>query len=304
MLSLRKSYLVYALSLIVIFNSFAVDLTNSNTKSTNISSESQKIDMKSQKNWIIDKIIVLVNGTRILKSDLDKPRISRDGGKYNLDELIEEEILVQRSIDRHMLPTEADVERQVVTFKLQNGLGDLSSADFEKELKKFGFTLKEYKFQIGRLIASENIKRMEVTDKIVITSQEVENYYNNNPEVTPEEYWLKMIPVKTTQSNRNDIDKKIDLDKADTVDLGWIKKEDLDPRFEFVLTMKKSQISEVINVNDKDYVIEIADKKESRNKTLNERYNDIEKQLTQKKQTKLIQKFKMDLKKNSTIIYL
>jgi len=314
MFCLRKSYLFYAINLAIIFNStvifksFASGPTKSNPESTEI--KTTKTDTKSSKNWIIDKIFVLVNGTRILKSDLDKPRISKDGGKYNLDELIEEEILVQRSIDRHMLPTEADVERQVVTFKLQNGLGELSSADFEEELKKFGFTLKEYKFQIGRLIACENIKRMEVTDKIVITSQEVENYYNNNTEFTPEEYYLKMIPIQGTQSNQEDSDKNINLDKknslnlADTVDLGWIKKEDLDPKFEFVLTMKKGQISETVNVNDKDYVIEITDKKESHKKSLNERYSEIEKLLTQKKQEKLIKKFEIDLKKNSTIIYM
>lgn len=314
MLSSKKRYLFYMLNLAVIvnsaftFKSFASDSTKSSAESTGPKETSANTNF--QKNWVIDKILVLVNGTKILKSDLNKPRISKDGEKYNLDELIEEEILVQRSIDRHMLPTEADVERQVVTFKLQNGLGDLSSADFEEELKKFGFTLKEYKFQIGRLIACENIKRMEVTDKIVVTSQEVENYYNNNSEFTPEEYYLKMIPVQKTQSKQEASDKNINLDKknnlnlADTVDLGWIKKEDLDPKFEFVLTMKKGQTSETVNVNDKDYVIEIADKKESRKKSLNERYNEIEKLLTQKKQEKLVKKFETDLKKNSTIIYL
>jgi parvulin-like peptidyl-prolyl isomerase len=238
--------------------------------------------------WIIDKIVALVNGARILKSDLDKPRIFKDGEKYSLDELIEEEILVQRAVERHILPTESDVDRHVVAFKMQNGLGDLPQADFEEELKKFGFTLKEYKRQIGSWIASENIKRMEVTDKIVVTSQEVENYYKNNPEETPEEYYLKMIPVQ----------------KEEPVDLGWIKKEDIDPKFEFVLKMEKGQKSQTVNVNNKDYVIELFDKKDSRIKTLDERYGKIEKDLTQKKQEKLIKKFKTDLKKNSTIIYL
>ncbi|KKQ12153.1 MAG: hypothetical protein US22_C0002G0009 [candidate division TM6 bacterium GW2011_GWF2_36_6] len=68
--------------------------------------------------------------------------------------------------------------------------------------------------------------------------------------------------------------------------------------------MEKGQISEMVNVNDKNYVIEITDKKESRQKSLDERYSGIEKLLTQKKQSKLIKKFEIDLKKNSTIIYL
>jgi foldase protein PrsA len=316
-----KNKLIYSIFLFAIFNCRA-EIKNSENKDsqdiqTNLnqqvnkepdvskeSGESTLFIKKSgeakdiNKTWVIDKIVALVNGARILKSDLDKPRIFKEGGKYTLDELIEEEILVQRAIERHMLPTESDVERHVVAFKMQNGLGDLPQADFEAELKKFGFTLKDYKQQIGSWIASENIKRMEVTDKIVVTSQEVENYYKNNPEEIPAEYYLKMIPAQI------DSDKKITLQKEDFVDLGWIKKEDIDPKFEFVLKMEKGQTSQTVNVNNKDYVIELFDKKESRIKTLDERYSQIEKNLTQKKQEKLIKKFRLDLKKNSTIIYL
>lgn len=247
--------------------------------------------------WVIDRIVALVNGVRILKSDLDKPRMSKDGGKYDLDELVREELLIQKAIDRHLLPSEADIERQIVAFKLQNSLADLTEAEFEDELKQFGFSTKEYKFQIGRLIATGNVTRMEVTDKIVITSQDVENYYKKNPKHTPEEYHLKMIPATIGA------DKEVELDKKKVVDLNWIKKEDLDPKFEFVLKMKKSEISEMVNVNKKDYVIEIADKRESHLKTLDERYQEIEKTLIQKKQDKLVKKFEEDLKKNATIIY-
>jgi parvulin-like peptidyl-prolyl isomerase len=307
----NKILILSLLSTVVIFNNFAkklkettkiekvdeiIDVNLSEKNQTQINTEEPKTT--ETKKWVIDKIIVLINGTRILKSDVEKPRISRDGGKYSLEELIQEELLVQRAVDRHMLPSEADIERQVVAFKLQNGLGNLTNNDFEEELKKFGFTLKEYKLQIGRLIASENIKRMEVTDKIVITSQEVETYYNSNEERTPEEHYLKMIPVTI------DADKTVKMDKAETVDLNWVKKEDLDPRFEFVLKMKKGEISETVTVNDRDYVIDITDKKESRIKTLDERYEEIEKNLIKRKQEKLIKRFEEDLLKNSTIIKL
>jgi peptidyl-prolyl cis-trans isomerase SurA len=274
MLSKSKFSVVVFLSLLVFNNMFCVD---------------------EQKNlWVIDRIIVLVNGVRILKSDLDRPRISKDGAKYDLDELIREELLVQKAVDRHLIPSEADIERQIVAFKLQNGLGEMTEAEFEEELKQFGFSTREYKSQIGRLMASGNVTRMEVVDKIVITSQDVEAYYKNNPEYTPEEYHLKMIPVdKEGRQNRDGL-----------VDLGWVKKEDLDPKFEFVLKMQKGEISEMVNVNDKDYVVEVADKKERRLKTLDERYQEIERMLMQQKQDKLVKRFEEDLKKNSTITYL
>jgi len=246
--------------------------------------------------WVIDKIIATVNGTRILNSDLNKPRIAKDGQTYSLDELIGEELLVQKSIERHFIPSESDVERQIVAFKIQNGLGDLTQSEFEDELKKFGFTLKEYKNQLARLLASENLKRMEITDNIIVTTQEVEDYYNKHVEYTPEVYNLKMIPINTDSKN------KTTLNRSESIDLNYIKREDLDPKFEFVLKMKKGEISKKVEVNNKDYVIEILDKKESRKKTLNERYKEIEKLLILKRQKKLIKNFETELKKNSTVI--
>lgn len=279
MLGKNKWYVAVFFSILIISNNlFCVDQSN--------------------KLWVIDRIVALVNGVRILKSDLDKPRISKDGGKYDMDELIREELLIQKAIERHLIPAEADVERQIVAFKLQNGLGELSESEFEEELKRFGFSSKEYKIQIGRLIATSNVTRMEVVDKIVITSQAVEDYYKKNPEHTPEEYHLKMIPAEIGS------DKEIKLNRDAVVDLNWVKKEDLDPKFEFVLKMKKGEISDIVSVNNKDYVIEVADKKESHLKTLDERYQEIEKFLMQQKQDKLVKRFETDLKKNSTIIYL
>lgn len=283
----NKVSLFIFLSLFLVFNNlFCVDEPDRNREA------------RSKNLWVIDRIVALVNGVRILKSDLDRPRISKDSGKYDLDEMIKEELLFQKAVDRHLIPSEADIERQIVAFKLQNGLGDLSEDQFEEELKQFGFSSKEYKIQIGRLMATANVTRMEVTDKIVITSQDVENYYKKNPESTPEEYHLKMIPATLGP------DKEIKSNRDELVDLNWVKKEDLDPKFEFVLKMKKGEVSDIVNVNNKDYVIEVTDKKESHLKTLDERYQEIEKTLIQQKQDKLVKRFEEDLKKNSTIVYL
>src|SRR3990172_2077019 len=143
------------------------------------------------KRWDIDKIVARVNGVNILHSDLEQSRISKEGETYTLDEAIVEELFYQRAAETHMLPTAVDVERQLVSFKIQNNLTELTDKEFEDQLKIHGFTLKNYKRQLGRMIAVENVKRIEISEKIVITAQEVEAFYKDNPEYTKEEYQLK-----------------------------------------------------------------------------------------------------------------
>lgn len=238
---------------------------------------------------VVDRIIAFVDGVKVLQSDLEMSRIAKDGGTYNLDEIIFELAMLKRASERHVLPSEADVDRQIVGFKVQNGIGDISEADFEKYLKPYNFTSQKYKEQMGCLLAVENLKRMEITDKIIITSQEVESYFNNHPEYSAEEYRLKMNPVK----------KKNDKDK---IDLGWVKREELDKKFHFVFDMKNGEISEnPVEINGKEYFVEVLDKKERKKITLSQRYGDIERLLTKEKMEKELKIFKKKLLEETTV---
>lgn len=243
----------------------------------------------SSKRTIVNRVVAFVDGTKILQSDLEMPRIARDGGKYELDDLIFELAMVKKASERHVLPLEADVDRQVVAFKIQNNLGDISDSDFETYLKPYGFTTRLYKEQIGCLLAVENLKRMEIADKIVITSQEVEARFNSDPKYSPEEYHLKMIPIKKKTDN-------------DFIDLGWIKREELDKKFHFVFKMKKGEVSESpVKINEKEYFVEVVDKKERKKITLSERYGEIERALVKEQMDKEMKNFKGKLMSETTV---
>ena len=156
----------------------------------------------------IDKIKARVNiegfkGVNILESDLKRPRIEKEGRKYTLDEAIMEQLLYQKAVEKHLLPNAADIERQIVAFKMQNDISNMSDAEFEAQLKESGFTqtsfqksvLDEYKEQLARIMAIENLKRAEISEKIIVSSQEVEDYYKKNPTYTKAEYHLKIATI-------------------------------------------------------------------------------------------------------------
>ena len=261
----------------------------------------------SESRTIEDQIIVRVNGKNILASDLEMPRIGKAGGKYTLNEAIMEELFYQRAAELHMLPTAIDIERQLVAFKIQNNLTEMSDAEFDKELKEGGFSTTMYKNQLGRLLAVENVKRAEVSEKSLITSQEVEAYYQahqDDPQAfTKEQYLLKTCSIEKSEepTNKQDLrtNKKVSWD-----DLDWIETKDLKAELEFVKDMKKDEISHPITKDGMLEYVLLADKQERRAKTLDERYGEIEQHLQEEKREVLWKKFEKTIKEKAVIVNL
>lgn len=250
----------------------------------------------------IDKIAVRVNGTNILQSDLDTPRIAEEGGVFTTEKAIVEEILYQRAAEMHLLPSALDIERQVVAFKLQNNFGDMTDQEFEDQLRHSGFTLKMYKHQMGRLIAVENVRRAEISEKIVITSQEVEDYYKAHPESTREEYKVKICTIPA--DHINDKDAWLKESPVAWEDLGWVATKDIKRELSVITSMQKGAISEPLKVDKVYQLVMVEDKHEQRLKTLDERYGDIERTLQLERRGKFLEQFEKDLKEKASIIYL
>ncbi|MFH1832043.1 MAG: peptidyl-prolyl cis-trans isomerase [bacterium] len=264
--------------------------------------QDQQQDQKKQNRWLIDTILVRVNGVNILKSALEEPRISKNGGSYSLDELIEEELLFQKAAERQIMPSAADIQRQVVAFKVKNDLGQMSDAEFEKELEAGGFTLAMYKKQMGRIMAVENVRRIETDEKIVITSQQVEAYYKKHPVYEKEAYKLKKALL--AKADAQDYKKLIEDNKLEWKDLGWIEKESLDKRYSFVSDLKAGDISEPVESGDSMLIFKLEDRKERALKTLDASYSSIERKLREKKRDTFLSNLIEDLKSSASITFL
>ncbi len=250
---------------------------------------------------LVDKVVARVNGANILKSELDKPRIGNNGKPYSLDDLIMEEVLFQKAADPQnpILPTQAEIDRQITTIKISNGLQNMPEEEFENQLKGEGFSIQEYKNQMGRILASEKIKHLEINEKIVVTSQQVEDYCKKNPEYSKESCWIKIADVPANMEN-----KKLDKDKLLWDDIGWMSRKDISKDLAFVFDMKKDEISKPVKRDGQLQVVWVIDRKVRRLKTLEERYIDIERYLQNEKREKLEREFEGNAKKDATIVYL
>lgn len=251
---------------------------------------------------VVDKIVARVNGSNILQSDLQKSRIGKNGQNYSLDEMTSEELFLQKARERKLLPTELEVEKQIVALKIHNELTELTEAEFEGQLEEEGFSLIEYKSQLARMLAVEKLKHAEFSERVVVTSQAVEDYYKSNPEWGQEEFLLK-----TCDLSEKDVDEKGEIVKTNDLrwdDLGWIERSKISSDLDFVTKLAKYETSKPVKIETGYRLFKVEDKKEERLKTLDERYASIERMIQYQKKEKFEKEFEKELRDKATIIHL
>ncbi len=131
----------------------------------------------------------VVNGTPITRSDVDKYYRSRlnpesqspsqDEGlslKLSiLDELINNEILLERAAKLNLTATDAEVEEKFTESK-----SPYTEEEFQKKLKDNGITAGDLKRDLRRQLSIQKLLNREVVAKIAITDQDVNDFYRKN----------------------------------------------------------------------------------------------------------------------------
>ena len=247
-----------------------------------------------------------------MQSDLQTPKISKNGEFLTLQEAVSEELFCQKAIERKLLPTESEIDRQISTLKVHNGLGDVPDDVFEEQLQEEGFSLKEYKDQLARMLAVEKLRHAEFSERVVVTAQEVETYNKKNPVRLQEKYLLKMSEIdknlvdENGKLTKNNDSISPDLTSRDLKwdDLGWIEKSDLSDQLKLVTKINVGQITEPIKMGNTYQLVKLEDKKGERVLTCDERYSEIERTLHENKKMKFEKEFDSDLRKKASIVYL
>ena len=167
-----------------------------------------------------DDVMAKVNGRKILATDVDKYYRNQTAGapeqpsaeqadtlRLNiLNELINNEILMQRAEKLGLLATDEEVDK-----KLNEVKAPYSNDDFEKRLKQQNITIDDFKRDLRRSLTVEKVVNKEITSKINVTDQDVAAYYNaHKPEfnlIEPQFHLARIIVTTIPNPNVHTMNK-------------------------------------------------------------------------------------------------
>jgi peptidyl-prolyl cis-trans isomerase SurA len=251
----------------------------------------------------------LVNGTEIKRDDVDKyyrTRVNPEGQqpsqeevlslKLNvLDELINNEILLERAKKLNLEASDGEVEDKFTEMK-----SPYTEEEFQRQLKERGLSVDDLKKGLKRQLSTEKLLNREVVAKISITDQDVADFYAANKaqfNVAEPQYRIAQIVVtprkeQQIRNRKNDdatteaeaqrkvkmlmdrlnsgadfaqlaMDYSEDMNSAATGgDLGYVPESALnqsDPALKkMVIGMKPGQVSPVLSLKDRYVILKLV----------------------------------------------
>ncbi|MGD0840561.1 MAG: SurA N-terminal domain-containing protein [Candidatus Acidiferrales bacterium] len=131
-----------------------------------------------------------------------------------LDELINNQILLQRAQKLGLTASDGEVEDKFTEFK-----SPYTEDEFQRQLKDRGVTVDDLKKDIRQELSIQKLINREVVSKISITDQDVSDFYNQNRQqfnVAETQYHLAQIVVTPTKDpevrNRKNDDATTDVE--------------------------------------------------------------------------------------------
>jgi peptidyl-prolyl cis-trans isomerase SurA len=148
-----------------------------------------------------------VNGKDVTRAEVDKyyrtqlnpdaPEPSQDEAlslKLNiLDELVNNQILLQRAKKMGLEAADGEVEDKFTEFK-----SPYTEDEFQRQLKARGYTVDDLRGDIRQQLSIQKVINREVVAKITVTDQDVQDFYNQNRaqfNVAEPQYRLAQIVV-------------------------------------------------------------------------------------------------------------
>jgi peptidyl-prolyl cis-trans isomerase SurA len=165
-------------------------------------------------------VMATVDGRKIFRSDLDKYYDNNVASAQQaptgeqatalrlniLHQLIDDEILMRRAEKLGLLATDEEVDRKYNEIK-----SPFTQEEFDKRLKEKKITLTDFKRDIRRSITVDKVMNKEVSSKINVTDQDINDYFNAHKgefNLIEPQYHLALITVTATPNaqahNQND----------------------------------------------------------------------------------------------------
>ena len=256
-----------------------------------------------------EDIAAIVNGESITMQDIDE-QYGRVPEEYK--QFITKELLLNQSINELLLLQEAKKQGISITNEeLSKVIDDaiaqsgLSKEEFDKTLEEQGLTMKFVEDYYKKQMVINNLLNKTVVSKIVVSSSEIKEYYENNKNefVMPEQVRARHILVNSSEEAENILKELkngadfIELAKEKSIcpsaseggDLGYFAKGQMVKEFEdAAFALDVGELSPVVETQYGYHIIKLLDKTPETLTSLEDATEEIKIILTQEKQNEEI----------------
>ncbi|WP_054956412.1 peptidylprolyl isomerase [Paenibacillus dakarensis] len=234
------------------------------------------------------KAVATVNNEKITKDEL-YDELVKAGGEPTLDYLIRMELVNQELDKKSIVITDAQVNEEVESVKKSFP----SEEQFNSALTASGMTLDLFKEQTKYQLELTQL----LGDKVKVTDEEIKSTYEQYKDSfsTPEQVRASHILVETEEEAKAIIkqldegadfaaiakEKNQDATKETGGDLDFFSRGEYDPAFEEeAFKLEKGTYSKVpVKTSYGYHIVKVTDRKEATNPTLEDKKEDIRKQL-------------------------
>lgn len=242
----------------------------------------------------------------VLASELQRPKL--DGSPANLDDILQTLALAQEAKKYRMFPLPEEVEKQYEMIAQSNRK---TVKELDEMVSAAGFTPDEARKEFAQINAVSSLINFKITGNLIVPESEVIAYYNENPVIEPAAFYIEHVMVPFLKSIPKEQQREQLVSLANSGDPKnilsweepfWINETDLAVNKKFIAELEAGQVSLPQPAFGGFEMFRMANKKEERTKSLDDRYAEIVNVLRKPKYTELLTKFQKDLLESASII--
>ena len=260
--------------------------------------------------YIIDRVEAVIFGSEVtdLVTLSNIQRIGFDGQYHNKDDVIASRLMFHDAMRYRITMDEAAVEEYMKKVAKNTGS---SLNDIKAMFSEAGYTYEEGRREFAIMFANNQMVDHKIRSRLIIPEQLVVEYYEANPIITQASYILERGFVPTVPQNQEEIQKKVDtfIKTGKGLDVSWyqlpeVSQEDIAEDKQFIVSLKKGEISKPIQIRGGFEIFRLKEKKPAHVVPLDDRYREIVEILRRPKFEEMLADYKKELLGASSILYL